>query len=262
MSDTAPALSALRQQIDALDAQLLRLIDERAALAGQIGAAKAASGDASLLKPDREALLLRKLLATPRRAASDEVIVRVWHELISENLRIQGAAHGGLKLALSAKDPVQDRLLWARDRFGAAPAVSYLDDAPAVITAARQPHHIGVLSLDARNGAWWARLLAEADVRVIAALPESSEGRFAALSIAAIQPEPTGDDVTFWVSDSRSGEADILDDLSLRGFAADFVMAAQGVRLFAIAGFVQENDDRLKARSGELSGIIGSAARL
>lgn len=262
MSNTPPPLSVLRQQIDAIDAQLLRLIDERACLAAQIGEAKRGSGDTSLLKPDREAILLRKLLASPRRAASDQVILRVWHELISENLRIQGKDHGGLSLNLSTKDPSAQTLLLARERFGAAPTHKVCDDANAVIAASRHPHQIGVVSLDARNGAWWARLLAERSVRVIVALPELGQSHFHALGIAAVTPEPTGNDVTFWVSDARGSESDLLDDLALRGFAADFVMAAQGVRLFAIAGFVQENDDRLKAAPGALSGIIGSAARL
>ena len=260
-------LTDLRSEIDAVDAELLRLIDRRAALGRDIGEAKAReSGDTaktSLLRPDREAMLLRKLLSRPRDAASAEVIVRIWRELISENLRIQGQAFGGLHLNLSAKDQSREVLVWARERFGFAPSYSYLDDPAAVIAATRDVKNLAVLSLDPRGGAWWARLLAEPEVRVIAALPELSRGRPHALAIAAFAPEPTGDDITFWVSDAAGNENAIIEALSKRGLAAEWLCSAQGIKLFTLSGYVQENDPRLgDAPLGSLSGVIGAAPRI
>ncbi|EGF92496.1 chorismate mutase type II family protein [Asticcacaulis biprosthecium C19] len=259
-------LTDLRAQIDALDADLLRLVDARAALGKAIGEAKAredtATETVSLLRPDREAILIRKLLAMPRSAASDSVVVRVWRELISENLRIQGQARGGLHLNLSAKEHSRETLVWARERFGFAPSFGYVDDAVAAVTAARDVRHISVLSLDPRGGAWWARLLAEKSVRIIAALPEVASARPHAVAMAAIAPEPTGDDITFWVSDSGERETRIIEDLGERGFAADWVCSAQGLKLFSLLGFVQENDARLQGALGSLTGIIGAAPRI
>jgi len=262
-------LATLRTQIDALDADLLRLIDERAALGRAIGEAKAkeavpgGSPQVSLLRPDREAMLIRKLISMPRKAASEAVVVRIWRELISENLRIQGEAGGGLHLNLSAKEHSQEVLVWARERFGFAPSYGYVDDAVAAITAARDVRHITVLSLDPRGGAWWARLLAEPKVRIIAALPEMSKARPHAVAVAAMAPEPTGDDMTFWVSDAKDHENKLIDSLSQRGFAADWLCTAQGLKLFALHGYVQETDERLGSPSlGSLSGIIGAAPRI
>ncbi|MDV6331755.1 chorismate mutase [Asticcacaulis sp. 201] len=265
------SLADLRTQIDALDTELLRLIDARAALGQAIGEAKAkeegTNRQVSLLRPDREALLIRKLIAMPRKAASEAVVVRIWRELISENLRIQGAAHGGLHLNMSAGEHSKEVLVWARERFGFAPSFGYVNDATAAIQAARDVRQISVLSLDPRGGAWWARLLAEPKVRIIAALPELTlkiaGARPHAVALAAIQPEPTGDDLTFWVSDSREHENKIVEHLSLRGFAAEWLCTAQGLKLFGLIGYVQENDERLAADSlGSLSGIIGAAPRI
>ena len=268
-SPTVKTLAQLRVEIDALDADLLRLIDARAALGRDIGEAKVREGGentGSLLRPDRETILLRKLSATARQAASKDVIVRVWRELISENLRIQGEARGGLHLNLSAGEHSQEVLVWARERFGFAPTYGYVADAAAAIAAARDPRHIAVLGLDPRGGAWWARLLAERSVRVIAALPELGPARPHALACAAIAPEPTGDDVTFWVSDAQASENKLIEVLSHRGLAAEWLCSAQGVKLFSIIGFVQENDERLKGTLGgslgSLSGVIGSAPRI
>ena len=259
-------LTELRHQIDALDAELLRLVDARAALGQAIGEAKArdavVTDPVSLLRPDREAMLIRKLLAMPRQAASDQVVVRIWRELISENLRIQGQSSGGLHMNLVAREHSQELLVWARERFGFAPSFGYVDDAAAAIAAARDVRQISVLSLDPRSGAWWARLLAEKSVRIIAALPEMSQARPHAVAVAAIAPEPTGDDLTFWVSDSGERENRIIDDLGQRGFAAEWLCSAQGLKLFSIAGFVQETDVRLASALGSLSGVIGSAPRI
>ncbi|MGZ3298542.1 MAG: chorismate mutase, partial [Asticcacaulis sp.] len=212
-------------------------------------------------RPDREAMLLRKLVATPRQAASKDVIVRIWRELISENLRIQGGERG-LHLNLSATEHSQEVLVWARERFGFAPSYGYVNDAASAITAARDPRHIAVLGLDPRGGAWWARLLAERNVRIIAALPELGQARPHALACAAIQPQPTGDDVTFWVSDSPQRENQLIDALSHRGLAAEWLCSAQGLKLFTIIGYVQETDERLGGALGSLSGVIGAAPRI
>jgi chorismate mutase len=260
-------LADLRSQIDALDAELLRLVDARAGLGAAIAEAKARENGAetqgSQLRPDREALLIRKLLAMPRQSASDAVVVRIWRELISENLRIQGLSYGGLHLNLSSQEHSRETLVWARERFGFAPGFGYVENAVAAVQAARDPRHISVLSLDPRGGAWWARLLAEPKVRIMAALPELSAGRFHAVALAAIAPEPTGDDVTFWVSDSSQTENRIIESLSHNGLAAEALCTAQGLKLFALHGFVQENDPRLGSPElGSLSGVIGAAARI
>ncbi len=269
-SPTTKTLAQLRVEIDALDADLLRLVDARAALGRAIGEAKVREGGentGSLLRPDREAMLLRKLISTPREAASKDVVVRIWRELISENLRIQGEAQkngesGGLHLDLSATEHSQEVLVWARERFGFAPSYGYVADAQTAIAAARDTRHIAVLGLDPRGGAWWARLLAERSVRVIAALPELGQTRPHALACAAITPEPTGDDLTFWVSDAQASENKLMDELSHRGLAAEWLCSAQGVKLFALIGFVQENDERLGGSLGSLSGVIGAAPRI
>ncbi|WKL58855.1 chorismate mutase [Asticcacaulis sp. ZE23SCel15] len=269
----APSLESLRKRIDQIDADLLRLVDTRASLAEAIATAKAHEAAVetvhrervpaehiSLLRPDREALLIRKLLSAPGRKVSDAVIIRIWRELISESLRIQGADRGGLHLNLWAGDKAEV-MLWARQRFGAAPALSQAADPVAAILAARDPRHVGVISLDPKGGAWWARLLAEPHVRVMAALPEDINGRPQALGVASLQPEPTGNDVTFWVTDYAGADHKLSDILSQRGLIADAICQASGLKLWALTGYVQEDDDRLSGFSS-LSGVIGAAARI
>ncbi|MEM9966262.1 MAG: chorismate mutase [Asticcacaulis sp.] len=262
--ETAETLDSLRQKIDALDHQLLQLTDQRSLLAHAIAAAKvreAVSTDVSLLRPDREALLLRKLLNAPRKAVSDAAVVALWRELISESLRIQGEDRGGLHLNFCAKDTTANLMEWARERFGIAPSQGVLPEVTDVIAAARHPSHIGILSLEAKTGPWWARLLAEPKVRIICALPEMDQNRPRAVAIAPIAPEPTGNDISFFVTDSAKSETAIIDTLSHQGLAADWLVSTGGLKLFALIGFVQEHDSRLKDFTG-LSGIIGTSPKI
>jgi len=64
------------------------------------------------------------------------------------------------------------------------------------------------------------------------------------------------------VSDSPEREDKLVDALSHRGFAAEWLCSAQGLKLFVLSGFVQEHDERLKGALGSLSGVIGAAPRI
>src|SRR4051812_33378177 len=87
-----PSLEAVRRRIDALDSELLRLVDERASLARIVAAAKRAAGDGGKfgLRPAREAAILRRLIGAERMAANPSLVVRIWRELIGDSLASQG----------------------------------------------------------------------------------------------------------------------------------------------------------------------------
>lgn len=252
-----PSLEAVRQRIDALDTELLRLVDERAALARIVAAAKQAAGDGDKfgLRPAREAAILRRLIAAPRTAASPALIVRIWRELIGDSLSVQGPFH----LAVwGGKDPGRAVEL-ARHRFGAAPPLNVFAKAEDALAQARSPGGVAVCALTP-DSAWWGRLLAEPQAKVFAALPcLAAWGQMSALAVAAIEVEPTGDDRTFWVTDAPGATNTVEAALSRDGVAAELVAEAGGLRLYMLAGFYQRDDERLARAPGRLSGVIGAA---
>jgi chorismate mutase/prephenate dehydratase len=75
-------LQRLRDQIDALDAQLLDLLNRRARLAQQVGALKEETG-APIYRPEREAEVLRKVTARNRGPLPDESVAGVMREVMS-----------------------------------------------------------------------------------------------------------------------------------------------------------------------------------
>jgi chorismate mutase len=250
------SLEAVRKRIDAIDADLLRLVDERAALAKDVAAAKAAAGDAGKfgLRPAREAQLLRRLLAA-RKTASPSLIVRIWRELIGDSLATQGP----FRLAVWGGRDAARTVELARLRFGAAPPLTQVAKAEEALAAARATGGVAVLGLSA-DSAWWGRLLAEPKLRVFAALPcLAAWGPCGALAVAEVAVEPTGDDRTFWVTDAAQPPAAIEDALSRDGVAATLLVEAGGLKLFKLAGFYQADDARLARAPGRLSGVIGAA---
>ena len=252
-----PSLDDVRARIDAIDADLLRLIVERASLAKDVAAAKAAAGDAGKfgLRPGRETALLRKLLAGPRNGARPGLIVRIWRELIGDSLATQGPFHIAV---WGGRDPGRTVDV-ARLRFGVAPSLRQVARPEDAIAEARQLGGVGVCALTP-DSAWWGRLLAEPKLKVFAALPcLAAWGPLAALAVAEVEVEPTGSDNTFWVTDAPGAAKTIEDTLSRDGVAATLLVEAGGLKLFLLAGYYQPDDPRLARAPGKLSGVIGAA---
>ena len=253
----APSLDAVRARLDAIDAQVLALIDERAGIAREVAVAKAAAGDGDKfgLRPGREAQLLRSLLAKPRNAATPSLITRVWRELISDSLSRQGPFHIAV---FGGKAPAR-AVETARMRFGTAPGLVSVAKPEDAIAAAKTPGGVAVLSLTS-DTPWWGRLLAEPGLKVFAALPcLAAWGPLNALAAAAIEVEPTGDDRTYWVTDAPGSAAAIEEALGRDGVAGDLIAEAGGLKLFALIGFYQADDARLARAPGRLTGVIGAA---
>jgi chorismate mutase len=252
-----PSLEEVRARIDVIDAELLKLLDERAALAKVVAAAKAAAGEAGRfgLKPGREAQVLRRLLDIPRAGASAALVVRVWREMIGESLKLQGPFHLSV---WGGRDPGRAVEL-ARLRFGAAPPMRQVTKPEEAIAAAKTPGGVAIAALTTDN-AWWGRLLAEPRLRVFAALPcLAAWGPMAALAVGEVEVEPTGNDVTFWVTDAPETALAVEEALSHDGAAATLLVEAGGLKLFMLAGFYQADDPRLARAPGRLSGVIGAA---
>jgi chorismate mutase/prephenate dehydratase len=90
VSASAPALSEVRQRIDSIDLQIQDLIADRAKMAQQVGKAKGPLKAAiDYYRPEREAQVLRKVLDRNSGPLADEVLVRLFREIMSACLAQQ-----------------------------------------------------------------------------------------------------------------------------------------------------------------------------
>ena len=85
----AAPLAAVRGQIDAIDAQLQELISVRARIAQTVGVTKRAAGTADFYRPEREAEVLRSVMARNHGPLSNEEMVRLFREIMSACLAQQ-----------------------------------------------------------------------------------------------------------------------------------------------------------------------------
>ena len=88
VSTAAPELLALRQQIDALDAQLLSLLNDRAHVAEQVGEIKRREGS-PFFRPDRVAQVIEKIKTANKGPLKDEHVAAIWREIMSACLALE-----------------------------------------------------------------------------------------------------------------------------------------------------------------------------
>lgn len=201
------ALDDLRRDIDAIDDQLLNLIDRRVEIGREIARAKGPNGG-PFLRPGREAAILRRLSQQARPPLSASLIGRIWREILISNLAQQTA----VTVAFSGGDGVH---LLVRDHFGSSAQVTPLDDTPAVVDAVASGRvFLGVIALrnDDPSRPWWRHLLQmdkpSQQPRVISRLPFfTNGGALEAVVIAGFDSDASGDDISFY-ADCGGAEAD------------------------------------------------------
>lgn len=257
MTGARDPLSDLRREIDDIDDRLHDLLMQRGGLVARIGDAK--QDDAGpVYRPGREATLLRRLAGRHEGPLPVAVIVRLWRELISAFVGMQGP----FAVALWEDGEGGCRDL-ARDHFGSIVPLSVHATPRSVIRAVFDGEAtVGVLPLprDDDDDPWWLTLAGGGDsgVRICARLPFVPGGNGhgvadGAMVIADIDPDSSGADLSYVavrvseeMSRARLGTA-------LKGAGLPGVVIAQsaepgggGVQyLVEIADFVTQSDARL-----------------
>ncbi len=143
---TKPDLAAVRAQIDGIDREIQSLIAERALWARQVGKAKGQLAAAiDYYRPEREAQVLRRVVDRNDGPLADDVLVRLFREIMSaclaqqEPLKIgylgpEGTfsqqavhkhfGHSAKGLALSSIEEVFDEVAAGHADFGVVPVES------------------------------------------------------------------------------------------------------------------------------------------
>lgn len=241
MTASAVSLDDLRRRIDEIDDELHDLIMERIAVVERIAGTKQRDGIVAI-RPGREAQILRRLVARHRGPMSRAMLVRVWRELISGAIALQG----DFAVAVSAVDERSDYWDLARDHFGSHTPMTVYHSVSEVLRAVGEKRAaIGVLPMpvEGEPTPWWP-LLAGAGAaapRVLARLPFGSRGNARgdggvdALAIGHGTPDPTGDDrsLVAFETDGEVSRARLIDTLK-----------SVGLRVTLFAAFERENERR------------------
>lgn len=88
MSEQNPLLQ-LRDQIDALDLQILEKISERAQCAQRVAEIKKEQGNEAFYRPEREAQVLRRIMESNQGPLGNEEMARLFREIMSACLALE-----------------------------------------------------------------------------------------------------------------------------------------------------------------------------
>ncbi|TVP82179.1 MAG: prephenate dehydratase [Thioalkalivibrio sp.] len=143
MSDSAD-LERLRGRIDQVDAELLRLLNERASCAEEVASVKRSEGDPRFYRPEREAVILRQVRERNPGPLPDDALVRIFREIMSECLALEEP----LKVAYLGPEGTFTHLA-TRKHFGQAAALQPLTAIDTVFREVESGRaHFGVVPIE------------------------------------------------------------------------------------------------------------------
>ncbi len=255
MPESDTDLSGLRGDIDRIDDQIHDLLMRRTALAVEVRKAKPA-GNSIAYRPARESAILRRLAARHKGPLPKTVLTRIWREIMTAMLRLQGP----FAVAVHAPDGAGPYRDLARDHFGGAVPATLHQSTRSVVTAVTEnTTTVGVLPLPIDDEAepWWPALTEYAGDGpwIVARLPIARlvEGPDA-LVIGPMAHEATGSDRSYIMirastDVSRASLGETLTRLGMKPVymtsRADAGAADLTLFLFEVEGHVAIDDPRL-----------------
>ncbi|MFL1463722.1 chorismate mutase [Roseococcus sp. DSY-14] len=199
----APALTEIRAELDALDDEIHALLMRRAEAVARL-AASAAKPAGTVLRPGREAAILRRLLRRHDGPLPRAALVRVWREVFASSV----AQQGGLAVAVPPDIPL-GRL--ALEHFGAATALKPQPSLAAALNAVSAKAAAAAVLPWPREGdepgqEWWMRL--DNTLQVVARLPFLSAGAppLEAAIVALHGADASGEDLCLFRIEAPEGE--------------------------------------------------------
>ncbi len=255
------SLDTLRDEIDAIDRELVELLLKRSEIVAQVGELKKSEKiTGSYIRARREAVMLRNIISKfdgtrfPRAAAA-----AIWRTIIGASTAMESPLN--LSVLTSERDSTPHFL--GREYFGNfIPCVLHSDASDVLADIARNPHTIGIVPRTAGSTSpcWWealAEIKGDDKPLVFAYLP-FIRGRHdltsinPSLAIGRVEINPTGDEHTLFMMRTvkpmppEAISAEISQMLEELGLSAAWIEHSPSARsaLISIAGFLA-NDGRL-----------------
>jgi len=201
MTTPEETLTHYRARIDAIDEEIAQLLITRTTVIHEVAALKREHWPNSChIRPGREGQMHRAILKRfsgtvfPPRAA-----LMIWRQLIGASTHLES------KLNVTVLE--QGHQWLAREYFGTQIGITHASTiAEALRTIRDKTSNILILPNPTKND-WWRDMTAihAEKLAIFAALPLIEEapptGLLPAVALAAVNPEPSGDDVSYWVRD-------------------------------------------------------------
>jgi chorismate mutase len=198
----AERLLAARHAIDALDDELLALIEKRFALSLHVAGLKQQDDAHLRLRPRREAEIVARL--TDRAtSATPQLIAQVWRELMAHSLQAQVRTELVLHASADCAAELRDAV---RARFGRAAPLVIAGSAQEALDRARDGQAVAIVELG--DTGWWTALAGQAALTIFDTLQSGDCTALIVGKVAAADIAP-GHEVSVLPLD-EAAEADII----------------------------------------------------
>ena len=208
-------LSELRNKIDAIDRELLKLLGSRSDIVLQVGKHKGDNNGNNFIRSGRETKMLRDILKQGAGKFPKFAIRSMWRSIISASLSLES----GLKVSLPANASFELHKT-VIEYFGSF--TNYREyGSDEEILKSIDKHTIGIFTLDT---GWWLNLSDHPNLKIFARLSDK------VFAVARLDTEESGDDKTLAIThaDKHKGHQ----------------LATHGkVKLIEVAGFHNEIND-------------------
>ena len=192
-----PALLALRQEIDAIDNQIIDLLGKRMQVINRVGELKKSNNEKFFIRSNREADMIKDLIKKSNSAFPKSAIVSIWRKIIaSANMHEQS-----LNIALHNPKNVSDYSYLLREYYyDAVPINSHDSTSNVVAELEKGSAQIAVFELPRLNedheksemtDNWWIGLANnKSGIKIFAKIPfvESNDHKQINLVALAIKP--------------------------------------------------------------------------
>lgn len=266
MASSTQRLDHLRGDIDTIDVALHELIVKRATIVEEIRKIK--NGAGPVLRPGREAAILRRLAADHKGGFPLPALMSVWREMISAFSHMQEP----FSAAVYAPAGHERVAGLARSQYGSQTPISHSATPSAAVRAVSEgAATIAILPMPAEGeeDAWWPMLIgSDKTPRVITRLPFLADGRGEeALVLGAFDRDLSADEATLVAVElteraSRSKIVSVLSTDPLKGavpVASTDTKSGRNFHLIQVPGVVANGDKKLAVLGERLGPIFVQA---
>ena len=231
MADTGEgdprALKELRNRIDAIDAEMHRLLIERGTVIDSLIKTKVTGRPGAAFRPGREADMMRRLVGRHAGALPLATVEHIWREIITTFTRMQASFDVVIDTSV---EPDRMRDL-ARFVFGFSVKLKPVREPAAVVAAVARSNDLGLVARQAK-GAWWLKLAGEGAPQIMAYLPffrtDDGAGDFPAFVISPPLSDPTTPDIGVFAVKAGDSFQQVLGVEVLAQDGNDILLAAPG----------------------------------
>ncbi len=220
MSNPEETLAGFRARIDAIDDQLSALLVERTGIIHEVAALKRANWPNSChIRPGREGQMHR---AISKRFAGTIfpplAALTIWRQLIGASTHIESP------LNVTVMDTAHQWL--AREYFGLQIGITHTSAITDALASMEDGRSNILILPTPESSDWWKHtaLLAKHGLFIFGALPAAlgtlPKGATPAVALAPVTPEPSGDDISYFV---RDGKLEIVDGFESSREGAIFI---------------------------------------